>query len=91
MKAPKSGPSQAEKLNRIVRYLRDSRTCHTLKELEKALPSVASINGMAVKDFIKELTDENRIHVEKIGSGNWYWCWENEDGKQKMEAADQLE
>jgi chromosome segregation ATPase len=62
-----------------------------LKELEKALPSVASINGMAVKDFIKDLTDENRIHVEKIGSANWYWCWADEDGKQKREMVDQLE
>jgi Mnd1 HTH domain len=62
-----------------------------LKELEKALPSVASINGMAVKDFIKELTDEDRIHVEKIGSGNWYWCWADEDGKRKRDMADKLE
>ncbi len=91
IKAPKSGPSQAEKLNRIIKYLRESRTCHTLKELEKSLPSIASINGMAVKDFIKNLTDEDRIHVEKIGSGNWYWCWGDETGKKKTEIVSQLE
>jgi Mnd1 HTH domain len=46
---------------------------------------------MAVKDFIKDLTDENRIHVEKIGSGNWYWCWAGEEGKQKRDVMNQLE
>jgi Mnd1 HTH domain len=62
-----------------------------LKELEEALPSVASINGKAFKDFIKELTDENRVHVEKIGSASWYWCWADEDGKRKKEMIDQME
>lgn len=54
-------------------HLRASGTCHTLKDLEKALPSVASINSIQVKEYIQALTDENRIRVEKIGSGNWYW------------------
>lgn len=47
----------------------------TLKELEKALPSVASINGMQVKEYIQALSDEGQLRVEKIGSGNWYWSF----------------
>ncbi len=39
------------------------------------MPSVASINGMQVKDYLKDLQDENMITVEKIGSGNWYWSF----------------
>ncbi|RAL04110.1 putative GAJ protein [Aspergillus ibericus CBS 121593] len=47
------------------------------------LPSVASINGMQVKEFIQELTDEGRLRVEKIGSGNWYWCFGGEEKKER--------
>lgn len=28
---------------------------------------------MKVNDFLKELRDENKVRVEKIGSVNWYW------------------
>jgi hypothetical protein len=52
---------------------------HTLKELEKVLPSVASINGMQVKDYIQALSDEGQLRVEKIGSGNWYWSFLSEE------------
>lgn len=50
----------------------------TLKELEKALPSVASINGMQVKEYIQALSDDGQIRAEKIGSGNWYWSFLSE-------------
>jgi hypothetical protein len=59
---------------------------HTIKDLEKHLPLVASINGMAVKDYIQALADENAIRIEKIGSGNWYWCFLS-DEKLKKETA----
>jgi hypothetical protein len=51
--------------------------------LEKALPSVASINGMQVKDYLQSLSDDNQIRVEKIGSGNWYWCFPSDEKKAK--------
>lgn len=60
-------------------HLRASGTCHTLKELEKALPSVVSINSIQVKEYIQALTDDNRIRVEKIGSGNWYWIFSSDE------------
>jgi chromosome segregation ATPase len=55
----------------------------TLKELEKILPAVASINAMQVKDVLQGLQDENLIRVEKIGSGNWYWCFTSDAKKLK--------
>jgi hypothetical protein len=55
----------------------------TLKELEKILPAVASINAMQVKDVLQGLHDENLIRVEKIGSGNWYWCFTSDAKKLK--------
>ena len=63
----------------ILKYIQESGTAHTIKELEKALPSVASINSMQVKDYLQALSDENKIHVEKIGSGNWYWSFLSEE------------
>ncbi len=38
---------------------------------------------MQVKDFLQALTDDNKIHVEKIGSGNWYWAFISEAKKAK--------
>jgi hypothetical protein len=58
---------------------------YSFKELEKLLPSVGSINGMQVKDYLQALQDENQIRVEKIGSGNWYWSFRS-DSKRSKEA-----
>jgi len=76
--APKTLPPLA-KQNLILTYLQSSRTCHSIKDLEKALPAVASINGMQVKDYLQALNDEGKIRVEKIGSGNWYWSFLSEE------------
>jgi hypothetical protein len=62
----------------------------TLKELEKNLPPVASINGMQVKEFLQTLQDENLIRVEKIGSGNWYWCFMSDAKKTKEHVINNL-
>ena len=56
---------------------------YSLKELEKLLPSVASIHQAQVKEYIQNLTDENQIRVEKIGSGNWYWSFLSDAKKAK--------
>lgn len=70
----------------MLAYIHKSGTAHSIKDLEKALPSIASINGMQVKDYISALSDENKIYVEKIGSGNWYWSFPGEEKKSKEEA-----
>ncbi|KAJ5676004.1 hypothetical protein N7462_008901 [Penicillium macrosclerotiorum] len=67
--------SKGEKQDLILAHLQATGTCHTLKDLEKALPAVASIHSIQVKEYIQTLTDENRLRVEKIGSGNWYWSF----------------
>lgn len=61
-----------------MQWFRETKGVYSIKELEKSLPTVASISGMVVKDFIQALTDENLIRVEKIGSGNWYWSFPSE-------------
>ncbi|KKY18011.1 putative hexose transporter protein [Phaeomoniella chlamydospora] len=88
---PKSTTTRADKLALIQKWIRTSRTCHTLKDLEKILPQIASINSILVKDFIKDLTDDGKLKVEKIGTGNWYWSFEADAleeirGKEKTKA-----
>lgn len=79
--------SKADKLALIVTHLQTSGTCYTLKELETRLPAVASINSIQVKEYIQALIDEDRIRVDKIGSGNWYWSFGSDE---KVERERQL-
>lgn len=41
---------------------------------------------MQVKDYIQALTDDDKIRVEKIGSGNWYWSFAGEELRAKEQA-----
>ena len=41
-----------------------------------------------VKDYLQALLDDNKIKVEKIGAGNWYWSFEQEE---KAQLTTQLE
>ncbi|KAJ5163236.1 Meiotic nuclear division protein 1 [Penicillium coprophilum] len=71
--------TKSAKQDLILTHLRATGTCHTLKDLEKTLPSIASINGIQVKEYIQALTDEGKLRVEKIGSGNWYWSFGSDE------------
>ncbi|KAH0541668.1 hypothetical protein FGG08_003899 [Glutinoglossum americanum] len=87
--APKSLPPAAKQAL-ILSFFQNSRTVHSIKDLEKALPSVASINGMQVKDYLQALSDDGKIRVEKIGSGNWYWCFLSEEKKNREKIMEDL-
>lgn len=82
VQAPRTN-AQPAKQALILAWIQKSGVAHNIKDLEKALPSVASINGMQVKDYLQALSDDNKIHVEKIGSGNWYWSFPSEERKAK--------
>ncbi|KAH9844486.1 Mnd1 family [Teratosphaeria destructans] len=38
------------------------------------------------QDYLQALQDENKINVEKIGSGNWYWSFISQDKKTRQAA-----
>ncbi|CAD6448153.1 c1eb50ef-cf5b-4bc3-ae04-922b7225a921 [Sclerotinia trifoliorum] len=88
-KAPKNLPPAAKQA-KILDWFRTSMGVYSFKELEKLLPSVGSINGMLVKEYIQALTDENLIRVEKIGSGNWYWSFTSDAKKSKENMINKL-
>ncbi|KAF9692475.1 hypothetical protein EKO04_009342 [Ascochyta lentis] len=67
----------------ILAWFHKTALAYSIKDLEKMIPSVASINGMAVKDYLQALQDDGLIRTEKIGSGNWYWSFPSEAKKAK--------
>lgn len=46
---------------------------------------------MQVKDYLQALSDDGKIHVEKIGSGNWYWSFASEEKKQCEDVLEKLQ
>lgn len=46
---------------------------------------------MHVKDYLQSLADDNKIRVEKIGSGNWYWSFPSDDKKAKDAALEKAQ
>jgi CRISPR/Cas system CMR subunit Cmr4 (Cas7 group RAMP superfamily) len=88
--APKNIPPAA-KQQKILDYFRESMSVYTIKELEKNLPPVASINGMQVKEYLQALQDEYLIRVEKISSSNYYWCFMSDAKKIKENALNNLQ
>ncbi|KAF2015683.1 meiotic nuclear division protein 1 [Aaosphaeria arxii CBS 175.79] len=83
--------ANAAKQALILSWFHKTAVAHSIKDLEKALPSVASINGMQVKDYLQSLSDDNKIRVEKIGSGNWYWSFPSDEKKAKQKALAQAQ
>jgi hypothetical protein len=46
---------------------------------------------MHVKDYLQALADDNKIRVEKIGSGNWYWSFLSDEKKAKDSALEKAQ
>ncbi|EUC44517.1 hypothetical protein COCMIDRAFT_37610 [Bipolaris oryzae ATCC 44560] len=80
--APKIQPNP-QKAASILAWFHKTAQAHSIKDLEKTLPQVSSINGMQVKDYLQALSDDSKIRVEKIGSGNWYWSFPADEKKAK--------
>ncbi|KAJ4347468.1 hypothetical protein N0V95_005389 [Ascochyta clinopodiicola] len=83
--APKT-TINTQKQSTILTWFHKTALAYSIKDLEKLLPSVASINGMAVKDYLQALQDDGLIRTEKIGSGNWYWSFPSEARKARIDA-----
>ena len=88
--APKTS-TNANKQALILAWFHSTAVAHSIKDLEKVLPSVAGINGMQVKDYLQALSDDNKIRVEKIGTGNWYWSFPSDEKKAKEAVLEKAE
>ena len=45
----------------------------------------------AVKDVVQALVDDSLVHVDKIGTSNWYWAFAGEEGAALATRAGALE
>ncbi|RMZ74184.1 c2h2 finger domain [Pyrenophora seminiperda CCB06] len=90
LQAPKTQPNP-QKAASILAWFHKTAQAHSIKDLEKTLPQVSSINGMQVKDYLQALSDDNKIRVEKIGSGNWYWSFPADEKKAKDAALEKAQ
>ena len=70
--------SREEKLLAMQELMMESKDIWTLKDLEKECPKKKGINAMSVKEILQELCDNDLVSFEKIGSGNFYWCFPSE-------------
>jgi hypothetical protein len=80
-----------QKAATILAWFHKTAQAHSIKDLEKTLPQVGAISNMHVKDYLQALADDNKIRVEKIGSGNWYWSFPSDEKKAKDAALDKAQ
>jgi len=74
----KKGMSRDDKLIAMQELMMESQDIWTLKDLEKECPKKKGITAMSVKDVLQELVDNDLVSFDKIGSGNFYWCFPSE-------------
>ena len=83
--------SRSEKLTAIQQLMMESNDVWTLKELEKECPKKKGIPSMTVKDILQELCDCDMVSFDKIGSGNFYWCFASDACNRRKVELEKLE
>lgn len=86
----KKGMSRSEKLNAMQNLIMKSNDIWTLKELEKECPKKIGVQSMVVKEILQELVDCDLVSGDKIGSGNFYWCFQSEAYNKRQVEFDKL-
>lgn len=81
--------SRDDKLINMQRLMMESKDVWTLKDLEKECPK-RGITAMSVKDVLQELVDNDMVSFDKIGSGNFYWCFPSDAYNKRQVAIDTL-
>ena len=70
---PLISPSQ-DKRRTVLGLFHESREPWLLKDMEKAAAKKGVV-FQAVKDVVQSLVDDSLVHVDKIGTSNWYWSF----------------
>ncbi|KAK9448109.1 Mnd1 family-domain-containing protein [Limtongia smithiae] len=77
----RKGMSAAEKSVKLLNFFRDSQSFFAIKEIEKQGAKATGINSMQIKDVLQTLLDDSLVRCEKIGSGNYYWCFLSDESR----------
>ncbi|OHS92788.1 Mnd1 family protein [Tritrichomonas foetus] len=75
---PKKGLSKDDKMKAMLDLMMESNDIWTLKDLEKDCPKKKGIPAMKVKEILQELCDNDEVMSDKIGNGNFFWCFPSE-------------
>ena len=52
---------------------------------------IVSLLNRVCPDYLQSLQDENKINVEKIGSGNWYWSFPSQEKQSALKTLDEAQ
>ena len=78
----RTGMPKAVKIQILMEILMDNAQPYTLKEMEK-LGSKRKVVSQSIKDVLQELVDDGIVHLEKIGTSNYYWAFPSEANQKK--------
>eukprot|EP00892_Ulva_mutabilis_P004165 jgi/Ulvmu1/211/UM001_0215.1 len=70
----KKGLSLEQKREKILQIFLESDDVYQLKEIEKEGPK-RGVTAQSIKEVVQSLVDDNLVHQEKIGSGNFLWAF----------------
>jgi hypothetical protein len=76
-----------------LEFFHETKTFFQLKEIEKRVSKEKGITVMAIAGVVQELVDDGMVHLEKIGTSNYYWSYPSEQTvnlKRKLTAAEDL-
>ena len=66
-----------DKRKTVLHLFHESAKPWLLKDVEKAAAK-RGVVFQAVKDVVQSLIDDSLVHVDKIGTSNWYWSFPGE-------------
>ena len=72
--SPRPPLIQQDKRKTVLALFHESREPWLLKDMEKAAAKKGVV-FQAVKDVVQSLVDDSLVHVDKIGTSNWFWSF----------------
>ncbi|KDD74027.1 Mnd1 family protein, partial [Helicosporidium sp. ATCC 50920] len=75
--APKRGMSAEDKRKTLLAIFHESKDVFVLKDVEK-LGAKRGVVLQSIKDVLQSLVDDDLVHMEKIGSSNYFWSFPSE-------------
>lgn len=84
------GMSAEDKRKTVLALFHDSKEPWLLKDMEKAAAQKGVV-FQAVKDVVQSLVDDDMVHVDKVGTSNWYWAFPGEQAQKLQNQQERLE
>jgi len=79
----KRGLSYEEKRVKLREIFLESKSVHTLKELEKMGQKQKGIISQSVKEVLQSICDDAMCKSDKIGTSNYFWCFPSDELNQR--------